>query len=99
MASRPLNAVPRTSTKMFYVYDPAIADLGGIKVVPHPEEDKQRIVNLTSRQAQYFIDQGVIGTETPANMSNEGKKLVSQFTNGRNEPKTETKADDQQQAE
>jgi len=60
----------------FYVYDSTVENLGGQVPV---DRDGDRIVRLTQAQAQYLLDQGVLGTKPLEKKSAKGMAATQQL--------------------
>jgi len=70
----------------FYVYDPGVHagdEIGGQRV--SEEKDNGLYVLATTTWAQYFKDQGLLGSEPLSKLSGAGKKLLGQITRGRSD--------------
>lgn len=57
----------------YYVYDDRVSTVGGYAV------DDRRCVRMGAAQAQYFIDQGVIGVQAENELAPEAKNAHAQF--------------------
>jgi hypothetical protein len=69
----------------FYIYDPAVTpgdEFGGHIV---RKDDKGVHVLIVSQQAQYWIDQGLLGQKPLGELSDTAKAFLKQITRGRSE--------------
>jgi hypothetical protein len=69
----------------YFVYDPGLHsgdELGGMRV--HDGDDGLHIL-ASPLQIQYWLDQGLIGTDPLAKLGDSHKKLLAQLTRGRSE--------------
>jgi hypothetical protein len=64
------------ATRPYYVMNPTFADLEGAKVY---EADGVKMINLTPRQARYWIEQGAISTVPEDKRSAEARAALKQF--------------------
>jgi hypothetical protein len=70
---------PKPAARDYYVLDPRIGDelAPGIKVVTR---ESNRVVRLAPQQAQYFLDNGVIGDKPYGEHSDDEKEVLAQVT-------------------
>jgi len=69
----------------YFVYDPGVHagdELGGLRV--HDGDDGLHVL-ASPLMIQYWIDQGLIGTDPVSKLKNGAKKLLAQITRGRSE--------------
>lgn len=76
MAKQPLQQRLRD----YHVYDQSLRILGSHPIVSRGEA---RIAVLTKAQAQYWLDQGIIGEQPFAELNDNHRDLLHQFTKGR----------------
>lgn len=76
--------VPIQRVREYHVYDPNVSELARAPVIT--KEDGKRVVLLTKAQAQYFIDQAIIGETPHAELSDAHHGLLEQFSGGRIKP-------------
>ena len=76
MATRPQTGKRPVYTQEYFVYDPNCTTLGGIVV---KERDGKKVVVLQPTQAQFFLDQGLIGKEALDQRSDASRKVMDQF--------------------
>jgi hypothetical protein len=71
--------VAKPPARDYYVLDPRIGDelAPGIKVVTR---ERNRVVRLAPQQAQYFLDNGVIGDKPYGEHSDDEKEVLAQVT-------------------
>jgi len=75
----------QTILQKFYVYDPGVNEgdeLGGLRVI---SDDGGAHVLATLPMVQYWIDQGLLGSESLDKLGDKSKKLLAQITRGRSE--------------
>jgi hypothetical protein len=69
------------SLQPYFVYDPNVGDeLGGLRV--YDGKDGRHIL-ANPQMAQYWIDQGLLGTDPLSKLKDSSKKLLEQITRGR----------------
>ena len=72
----------------FYVYDPGVSpgdEFGGLRVIEDEKADNALHVLAARPMIQYWIDQGLCGSEPLSKVSGAGKKFLAQITRGRTE--------------
>lgn len=73
--------------RKYYIYDPGVTagdELGG-QMVRVDADEKGVYVLAAPIQMQYWIDQGLAGTEPASSLKDEAKEVLKQFTRGRSE--------------
>jgi hypothetical protein len=93
-------AVPaKHQLRTYYIYGPTVGkELGGVPVVDTPAAGKgERVVVLAPAQAQFWIDQGIIGDKPRGQLSSETKATFAQLHGG--EHPDDEKAKGKQRAE
>lgn len=75
----------------YQVYDDAALEVGGVKVQVDKDK-KTRTVQMSAPAAKYWIDQGIIGEKPLAELSEEGRNLITQGL-GKSKPVKNDKAE------
>jgi hypothetical protein len=66
-----------SAARQYYVLDPHVGEyVGGVKVEPSGSE---RVVRMSSVQAQYFVDHGTIGEKPLSELSASEQELLKQM--------------------
>jgi hypothetical protein len=70
---------PKPAARDYYLLDPRIGDelAPGIKVITR---ERNRVVRLALQQAQYFLDNGVLGEKPYVEHSDDEKEVLAQVT-------------------
>lgn len=76
MAKAPKQPAPKQLVNEYHVYGD-IKKLGDIDVIK--KDDGSNVVRLTLGQAQFYIDQGVLGRQPEAETSDETQAIRRQF--------------------
>lgn len=87
MATTP-KTIMRAGQRKFYVYDSAVHagdELGGMTAKKDDDNEDGVYVLASPMQMQYWIDQGLVGTEPKAKLTGSAKDLLKQITRGRSE--------------
>jgi hypothetical protein len=72
----------------FYVYDPAVNvgdELGRLRVREDEDNENGKYILASPMQVQYWIDQGLLGTDPISKLGEASKALLKQITRGRSE--------------
>jgi hypothetical protein len=70
-------ARPQADINEYHVYDDRIKDVGGVVVTDRG--DGGRVVRLSAGQAQYLVDQGAIGLQPKASLSQSAHAMLKQM--------------------
>lgn len=97
-------AVPaKHQLRTYYIYSPTVGkELGAVPVVDAPAAGKgERVVVLAPAQAQFWIDQGIIGDKPRGQLSPETKATFAQLHGGEHpeDEKANKKAKQQDEVE
>lgn len=81
MARKQVVSAQPPSVREYHVYDVKLKTIGGTPIIK--KEDGTAVVLLTREQARFFIDQAIIGEKPFAELGEEHRELLHQFTAGR----------------